>query len=244
VDLIMDGLLVAGALFAGTFCSVLSRRVRALKDLDSGIGGAITQMTRALEDARRALEDAKTASRDGRQDLKELITRAEAASAQLRILLAASRDLPQPSPHPQPATPPQSAPPAPPALQSAPDVRERSAAAPAPPAPVAAHAATQPAEAAHDTEAATTLAFAPAPAAANEPRPISPQPAPPPVNAEEPRAAPPFDPLRETALTLPKPRRIFPLEALRPRPRPAFAPPRDEDDLLATLTALAAPGQS
>jgi hypothetical protein len=238
VDLIMDGLLVAGALFAGTYCSVLSRRVRALKDLDSGLGGAITQMTRALEDARRALEDAKTASRDGRQDLKELITRAEAASAQLRILLAASRDLPQPAP-------PQSAPPPQPSPQPALDATDRLAAHPAPP-PSAPHRATaRPAEAAHETEAATTLAFAPSPAAAaNEPRPITSQPAPPQGTAAEPRATPPSDPLREAALTLPKPRRIFPLEALRPRPRPEFAPPRDEDDLLATLSALAAPGRS
>ncbi len=94
MDIITDGLLVAGALFAGTYCLVLAHRVRALKDLRSGVGGAIMGMTHALEDARRALEETKAASRDGNKELRELIARAEAASGQLRILLAATRDLP------------------------------------------------------------------------------------------------------------------------------------------------------
>jgi hypothetical protein len=98
VTLIIDGLLVAAAAFAGTYCFVLARRVRALKDLDSGIGGAITRMTRALEDARRALEDAKNAGSEEHRDLKQLVSRAETASAQLRVLLAATRDLPAPEP--------------------------------------------------------------------------------------------------------------------------------------------------
>jgi hypothetical protein len=94
MTLLTDGLMIAAALFAAIYCFVLSRRLRALKDLDSGIGGAIMRMTRSLEDARRALEEAKTANRDGNKELKDLIVRAEAASGQLRILLSATRDLP------------------------------------------------------------------------------------------------------------------------------------------------------
>lgn len=94
MTLITDGLMIAAALFAGAYCLVLSRRLRALKDLDSGVGGAIMRMTRALEDARLALEEAKAANRDGNKELKDLIVRAEAASGQLRILLSATRDLP------------------------------------------------------------------------------------------------------------------------------------------------------
>lgn len=96
MDLITDGLIIAAAAFAGTYCHVLARRVRALRDLESGIGGAITRMTRALEDARRALGDAKSANRECHNELRALIGRAEAASGQLRILLAATRDLPEP----------------------------------------------------------------------------------------------------------------------------------------------------
>lgn len=93
MTLITDGLLLAAAVFAGAYCFVLSRRLRALRDLDSGLGAAIMQMTRSLEDARRALEEAKATSRDGNKELKDLIIRAEAASGQLRILLSATRDL-------------------------------------------------------------------------------------------------------------------------------------------------------
>lgn len=94
MTLIMDGLIIAAAVFAGTYCLVLARRLRALRDLDSGLGAAITGMTRALEDARRVLEEAKAASHQGHHELQSLLARAETASAQLRILLAATRDLP------------------------------------------------------------------------------------------------------------------------------------------------------
>jgi hypothetical protein len=108
VTLIIDGLLVAAAVFAGTYCFVLARRVRALKDLDTGIGGAITRMTQALEDARRALEEAKSAGREEHRDLRQLVGRAEVASAQLRVLLAATRNLPEPEAPSAPRKPPAS----------------------------------------------------------------------------------------------------------------------------------------
>jgi hypothetical protein len=103
MNLIMDGLLLAAACFAGTYCFVLARRVRALKELDNGIGAAIVRMTHALESARRALEEAKATSQHGNSDLKELVARAEGACGQLRMLLAATRDLPvAPAPPPAP----------------------------------------------------------------------------------------------------------------------------------------------
>jgi Domain of unknown function (DUF6468) len=92
MDLITDGLLAAGAVFAGLYCFVLARRVRALTDLDTGIGGAITTLNRQLAQAEAALAAAKTASAEGRDELRELIASAEAASGRLRMLIAASRD--------------------------------------------------------------------------------------------------------------------------------------------------------
>lgn len=178
MQLITDGLLVAGALFAGIYCWVLSRRVLALKNLDSGLGGAITQMTRALEDARRALEEAKTSNREGRQELRELINRADAASGQLRILLAAGRDL-------------------------------------APPA--AASTETEPAESWPTEPVAERL----------------PEPAPPKTRETEDGTA---DLAGGDTTPIPKPRRVFPVEALRPR---QLAAPLDERDLLAELASLA-----
>lgn len=88
MDLLMNGLLLAATLFAGGYCWVLSRRVEALKSLDKGLGGSIVTLTRQIELARLTLDEARTANKDRRQDLAQLVTRAEAATGQLRMLLA------------------------------------------------------------------------------------------------------------------------------------------------------------
>ncbi|MBP7243369.1 hypothetical protein [Amaricoccus sp.] len=89
MDVMMDGLLIAGTVFAGLYCWILAGRVRALKSLDGGLGGAIVTLTRQIELARATLEEARAASRDTRHDLVQLTARADAAAAQLRLLLAA-----------------------------------------------------------------------------------------------------------------------------------------------------------
>lgn len=110
MGLLMDGLLLAATLFAGTYCWVLARRVDALKDLDSGLGGAIARLTRQIELARTTLDEARASTREGRQDLAQLSVRAEAAAGQLRLLLAAVND-----PNgPEPARPRETPRPAPP----------------------------------------------------------------------------------------------------------------------------------
>ncbi len=96
MTVIMDGLLVAATIFAGTYCWVLSRRVRALMDLDKGLGGAITTMTRQIEQAKLALDEAKAAGRGNRDELQALIGKADAAAAQLRMLMASQRDFDRP----------------------------------------------------------------------------------------------------------------------------------------------------
>lgn len=119
MDLLMNGLLFAATLFAGGYCWVLSRRVQDLKSLDKGLGGSIVTLTRQIELARLTLDEAKAATRDRRQDLSQLVSRAEAAAGQLRMLIAvvppmpepepqlrATRDVAPPTPEPQPAAAP------------------------------------------------------------------------------------------------------------------------------------------
>jgi hypothetical protein len=101
MDLLMNGLLTTATLFAGGYCWVLARRVRELKSLDSGLGGAIVTLTRQVELARTTLEEARTASRDTRHDLAQLVARAAGAAGQLRMLIAAA-PMPQPAPQPMP----------------------------------------------------------------------------------------------------------------------------------------------
>ncbi|HMR53314.1 MAG TPA: hypothetical protein PKA33_12760 [Amaricoccus sp.] len=88
----MNGLLLAASLFAGGYCWVLARRVHELKSLDRGLGGAIVTLTRQIELARGTLEEARAATRENKQDLTQLIARADSATAQLKSVLAAARD--------------------------------------------------------------------------------------------------------------------------------------------------------
>ena len=91
MDLLMNGLLTVATLFAGGYCWVLARRVRDLKSLDKGLGGAIVTLTRQIELARATLDEAR-AGVEGEhpQELAQLVARADAAAGQLRLLLAAA----------------------------------------------------------------------------------------------------------------------------------------------------------
>jgi hypothetical protein len=122
MDVLMDGLLATATLFAGGYCFVLARRVNDLKSLDKGLGGAIVTLTRQVELARTTLEEARAATGESRQELGQLIARADTAAGQLRLLLASVRE---------PA--PRSGPPA--TEAAAPAVRRPAVAEPAPPPP-------------------------------------------------------------------------------------------------------------
>ena len=67
MDVLMNGLLLAATLFAGGYCWVLAGRVRELKSLDRGLGGAIVTLTRQIELARGTLEEARASTRENRR---------------------------------------------------------------------------------------------------------------------------------------------------------------------------------
>ena len=138
MDLLMNGLLMAATLFAGGYCWVLARRVRALKSLDSGLGGAIVTLTRQVELARTTLDEARAASRDTRQDLAQLVAKADGAAGQLRMLIAAA---------PVPAARSRAASPSPRSRcrRPAPPPRRRSPRRSSPSVPAAARSRPQPA---------------------------------------------------------------------------------------------------
>lgn len=106
MEVITNGLLIAATLFAGLYCWILARRVRRLQSLDSGLGAAIVTLTRQIELARATLEEARSGARETRQDLAQLTARADAASAQLRLLLAAAERMPVPAPLAAPSSEP------------------------------------------------------------------------------------------------------------------------------------------
>lgn len=101
MGLLTDGLLMAASLFAGGYCWVLSRRVSDLKSLDKGLGGSIVTLTRQIELARKTLEEAQSSAGENRDELEQLVKRANIATSQLKLAVAAARDLDVPLAPPQ-----------------------------------------------------------------------------------------------------------------------------------------------
>lgn len=100
MNYLSDILLATGAFGAAVFCFVLSRRLRALTTLDSGMGKAIAVLSAQVDDLSRALKAAQQTSRVSAEKLDAQTRRAEAACRQLELLMASLHDLPAP------ATPP------------------------------------------------------------------------------------------------------------------------------------------
>lgn len=111
-DIIADSLLIAGALGAGFYCLVLSRRLRRFNDLEKGVGGAVAVLSAQVDDMTKTLDQAQRAAISSTGSLDQLTERAENAAKRLELLVASMHDLPEP-PAPQAEKP--VAPEAPPA---------------------------------------------------------------------------------------------------------------------------------
>jgi len=96
MNFLSDILLATGAFGAAVFCLVLSRRLRALTTLDSGMGKAIAVLSAQVDDLSRALKTAQQTSRASAEKLDTQTRRAEAACRQLELLMASLHDLPAP----------------------------------------------------------------------------------------------------------------------------------------------------
>ena len=94
MDLIADILLIAGALGAGLYCVVLSRRLNRFTNLEKGVGGAIAVLSSQVDDMTKALEEARTATTSSAQSLNALTGRAEGVAQRLELLVASMHDLP------------------------------------------------------------------------------------------------------------------------------------------------------
>lgn len=95
MELIADILLGAGAIGAGLFCYVLSKRLKALNTLEGGMGGAIAVLSAQVDDMTRALQAARTAAGESSRQLTDLTGRAEESARRLELLLASLHDLPE-----------------------------------------------------------------------------------------------------------------------------------------------------
>ncbi len=96
MDLIADILLGAGAIGAAAYCMVLSRRLKRLTQLETGMGGAIAVLSAQVDDLTRMLGRAQTAATDSSEQLEAQTRRAEEAVQRLELLLSSLHDLPRP----------------------------------------------------------------------------------------------------------------------------------------------------
>ena len=94
--ILADLLMAGGALAAGAWCLVLSRRLRALSRLDGGVGGAVALLSAQVDDLTRALARAEAATQGSAGALAAASTRAEAAGRRIELLLASLHGLPEP----------------------------------------------------------------------------------------------------------------------------------------------------
>lgn len=94
MELIADFLLIAGALGAGLYCIVLSRRLNRFTDLEKGVGGAIAVLSSQVDDMTKALETARSATTSSAKSLDALTGRAEGVAQRLELLVASMHDLP------------------------------------------------------------------------------------------------------------------------------------------------------
>lgn len=105
IAMISDTLLMAGALGAGLYCYVLSRRLRRFTDLEKGVGGAVAVLSAQVDDLTRTLNRAQAAAAGSVGTISETSTRAEAAATRLELLLASLHDLPEAAPARPPESP-------------------------------------------------------------------------------------------------------------------------------------------
>lgn len=106
MELVADILLVAGALGAGLYCFVLSRRLTRFTDLENGVGAAVAVLSSQVTDLQNALENAQKTACHSSDSLEDLTRRAEESAKRLELMVASMHDLPPAPAQPVPPAPP------------------------------------------------------------------------------------------------------------------------------------------
>lgn len=91
-NMISDILMLAGALGVGFYCLILSRRLRKLNDLESGVGGAVTSLSSQVDGLVITLKKSQETAHSSSSKLEELNERAEATAKRLELLMASLHD--------------------------------------------------------------------------------------------------------------------------------------------------------
>ncbi|AHD02729.1 hypothetical protein [Leisingera methylohalidivorans] len=95
MEIIADILLAAGALGAGFYCLVLSRRLKRFNDLEKGVGGAVAVLSAQVDDLNKSLQSAQQVSDGSSKALQQLTGRAESVAQRLELMMASMHDIPE-----------------------------------------------------------------------------------------------------------------------------------------------------
>lgn len=88
MTLLADLLLAAGALGAGCYCLILSRRLARFTDLEKGVGGAVAVLSVQVDELTKVLAAAQEASATASAELEATTVKADTAAHRLEQLLA------------------------------------------------------------------------------------------------------------------------------------------------------------
>lgn len=102
---IADILLMSGAVAAGFYCWMLSRRLRRFTDLEKGVGGAVAVLSAQVDDLTKALAQARATAKTSVSALSSANERAENTAQRLELLMASLHDLPETAPPIPPSNP-------------------------------------------------------------------------------------------------------------------------------------------
>ena len=77
IAFIPDIILIVISGLACLYCYLLSRRLRKLNNLETGLGASIITLTRAIEETYKAAQDAQTSTAEAVKTLRDLLERSD-----------------------------------------------------------------------------------------------------------------------------------------------------------------------
>lgn len=92
--MIADLLLGIGAFGAGTYCFILGRRLKKFRNMEEGIGAAVSILSTQVSEMTQALERSKAEAGKTSLTLVETTERAEKSARRLELLIASLHDIP------------------------------------------------------------------------------------------------------------------------------------------------------
>lgn len=94
MSLVSDLFLLAGALAAGFYCYILSRRLSAFTDAESGVGQVVASLSKQVDDLNNSIQVARIEANESSSALTELTSRAERVAQRLELMVASMHDIP------------------------------------------------------------------------------------------------------------------------------------------------------